>query len=120
MLRRYGARILMYWRVHSGSLFRVSSHFILCSEFGKKSIQLPNQQLLQATLGPKRSLFLAKKGEEISQEKPAVRSKDYDTVIVGMGPVRFLAALAAMDRGVLHAAGRLAGRKCLLHQFSEG
>ena len=37
LLRRYGARILKYWRVHSGSPRRVSSHFFLCSEFGKKS-----------------------------------------------------------------------------------
>ena len=37
LLRRYGAQILMYWREHSGSALRVSSHFSLCSEFPKKS-----------------------------------------------------------------------------------
>ena len=43
LLRRYGARILMYWRVHSGSALRVASHFSPCSEFPKKSNELRKQ-----------------------------------------------------------------------------
>lgn len=39
-LRRFGARILMYLRVHSGSVLRVYSQFILCSWFGKRFIVL--------------------------------------------------------------------------------
>ncbi len=37
LLRRYSARILMYWHVHSGSALRVSSHFPLWSEFPKRA-----------------------------------------------------------------------------------
>ena len=39
LLRRFGARILMYLRGHSGSALRVSSQFTSTAGFGKRSIQ---------------------------------------------------------------------------------